>query len=106
MTLPDFLRSDEYGEIFIAGHRITLYHLVKDYQEGSSPEALAAAHPTLSLPLVHKVIAFYRANKPEVERYVEESRADIANQAAAPTRGPTLADLNRRLEAKRQSESA
>jgi uncharacterized protein (DUF433 family) len=106
MTLPDFLRADEYGEIFLAGHRITLYHLVKDCQDSHSAEALAAAYPTLSLALVHRVIAFYRANQPELERYAAETQMEIERQAAAPSRGPTLAELQRRLEAKRQAESA
>jgi uncharacterized protein (DUF433 family) len=106
MRLPDFLRSDEYGEIFLAGHRITLYHIIKDYLEGYSAEALAAAYPTLSLALIHKVIAYYLENQAEVERYREETRAEIERQATTPPRGPSLADLQLRLEAKRQSESA
>jgi len=106
MTLPDFLLSDEFGEIFLVGHRVTLYHVIKDYREGYSAEMLAAAYPTLSLALVHKVIAFYLENQEEVDRYVEETRAEIEHQAAAPSRGPSLADLKRRLEAKREAESA
>ena len=106
MTLPDFLRADERGEIFLAGHRVTLYHVLKDYREGFSAEMLAAAYPTVPLALVHKVIAFYRENQAEVERYVEETRAEIECQAAAPSQGPSLSELKRRLEAKRRSESA
>jgi len=106
MILPDFLRSDEYGEIFLVGHRITLYHVIKDYRDGYSAETLAAAFPTLAQALVHKVIAFYLENQPEIERYLEETRAEIERQAAASGRTPSLADLKCRLEAKRQSESA
>lgn len=106
MTLPDFLRADEYGEIFLAGHRVTLHHLIKDYQDGDSAEALAAAYPTLSLALIHKVIAFYLENQADVERNMTETQAEIERQAAAPQRGPSLAELQRRLGAKRQSESA
>jgi uncharacterized protein (DUF433 family) len=106
MTLPDFLHADEYGEIFLTGHRITLYHLIRDYRDGYSAETLAAAYPTLAPALVHKVIAFYLENQPEVEQYVEATRAEIERQAAAPSRGPSPADLKRRLETKRQSESA
>jgi uncharacterized protein (DUF433 family) len=106
MTLPDFLRADEYGEIFLVGHRITLYHLVKDYRDGYTAEMLAAAYPTLPPALVHKVLAFYLENQAEVDRYVEQTRAEVERQAAAPPRGPSLADLKQRLEAKRRSESA
>src|SRR5260370_38445551 len=100
MTLPDFLRSDAGGEIFLAGHRVTLYHVIKDYREGYSAEALAAAYPTLPLALVHKVLAFYLENQPEVDRYVAETRAEIDRQAAAPPRGPRRAELHGRLEAR------
>jgi uncharacterized protein (DUF433 family) len=106
MKVPDFLRCDEYGEIFLAGHRVTLYHLIRDYREGYSAETLADAYPTLAPALVHKVIAFYLENQAEIEQYVEATRAEIERQAAAPSRGPSPADLQRRLEAKRQSESA
>ena len=106
MTLPDFLRSDEYGEIFLAGHRITLYHVIKDYQDGFSVEALAAAYPTLPLALVHKVIAYFLENQAEIEQHVAATRVEIQRQAAVTPRGPSVADLQRRLEAKRKSESA
>ncbi len=99
MTLPDFLRSDEYGEIFLVGHRVTLYHVIKEYRQGHSAATLASAYPTLSLALVHKVLAFYLENQPEVEQYMEETRAEIECQAAMPARGPSLVDLKHRLEA-------
>jgi uncharacterized protein (DUF433 family) len=106
MTLPDFLTSDTGGEILLAGHRVTLHHVIKDYREGYSAETLAAACPTLPLALVHKVLAFYLENQPEVDRYVAETRAEIERQAAAPPRGPSAAELQRRLAAGRRSESA
>jgi uncharacterized protein (DUF433 family) len=106
MTLPDFLRADEQGEIFLAGHRVTLYHVLKDYREGFSAEMLAAAYPTVPLAMVHKVIAFYLENQEEVGRYLNETRAEIERQAAAPARGPSPSELKRRLQAKRRPESA
>jgi uncharacterized protein (DUF433 family) len=106
MTLPDFLRSDEDGEIFLVGHRITLYHLIKDYRQGYTAERLATAYPTLPLALVNQVVAFYLENQPEVEHYLEATQAEIERQAVAPPQGPSLADLQRRLAARRPSESA
>jgi uncharacterized protein (DUF433 family) len=106
MTLPDFLRTDEYGEIFLTGRRITLYHVLKEHLDGSSAEQIAAALPTLPLALVYKVLAFYLENQAEVARYLDETRAEIERQAATAPRGPSLAELKERLEAKRRSESA
>jgi uncharacterized protein (DUF433 family) len=106
MTLPDFLSSDAYGEIFLAGHRITLYHLIRSYLAGLSAECLAAEFPTLPRALIEKVIAFYLANKPEADRYLKETQAEIDSQAEAAPAGPTVTDLRRRLAARQQSESA
>jgi hypothetical protein len=40
MTLPEFLTQSEAGEIRLAGHRIGLFHVVRRYNEGYSPEML------------------------------------------------------------------
>ena len=45
------------GEIRLVGHRVGLFHLVRRYREGYSPEMLVCQYPTLPLALVHKVIA-------------------------------------------------
>jgi len=84
MILPEFLRFDEYGEIFLVGHRITLHHVIKDYRDGYSAQTLAAAFPTLALALVHKVIAFYLEKQSEIEQYMEETgAASIDNPSSA-----------------------
>src|SRR5262245_32604764 len=59
MTLPDFLSQDADGYIHVTGHRIGLQDVVYYYNEGHSPETLLEAFPTLSLALIHKIIAFY-----------------------------------------------
>ena len=103
MILPDFLRSDEYGEIFLAGHRVTLYHLVKEYEQVHSTEKIVAAYPTLPTALVEKVIAFYHDHEPEVKHYVEETRSEIERQAALPARGPSLNGVETALRRKKTS---
>ena len=67
MVLPDYLYSDDDGEIRLRGHRIRLIDVSARYDEGHSPEAILLDHyPTLSLPLVYKTIAFYLENKAQV----------------------------------------
>lgn len=82
MTLPDFLHEAKYGEILLTGHRIGLYHVVKFYNEGYSPEMLLGQFPTLPLALIHKVIAFYLENRREVDDYVAWEDAAVAQQRA------------------------
>lgn len=100
MTLPDFLTRDKYGEILLSGHGITLYGIVRRYQEGCVAEALAEEFPSLPLALLREILAFYLANQTEVDAYVEACRQEIERQAAARSRSPGREELQRRWEAK------
>jgi uncharacterized protein (DUF433 family) len=106
MTLPDFMAQDSLGEITVRGHRIGLEHLIYFYNEGYSPEMLLDEYPALSLPLIHKVIAFYLENRNEVDAYLAACQGEIERQRAAAPRAPTIAELRRRLELKRHAEGA
>jgi uncharacterized protein (DUF433 family) len=106
MTLPDFLTDWAHGEIVITGHRVGLYHVVKYYNEGYSPEMLREQFPTVPPEQLSKVPAFYRQNRAEVDAYVAARRAEIERQAALPAGGPSHEELKRRLAARRLAESA
>jgi len=97
MTLPDFLTQDDDGFIHLTGHRIGLEHLVFYYNSGYSAEMLACEYPTLGLPIIHKVIAFYLENRDEVDRYAARCRETVAQQRQQATTGPSLAELRQRL---------
>src|SRR5947208_187719 len=84
------------GEIRLASHRIGLYHLVQHYNEGESAEMLAARYPTLSLPLVHKVLAYYLENQAQVDAYVANCEAAAKDQQQG-ARALNLNSLRRRL---------
>jgi uncharacterized protein (DUF433 family) len=105
MTLPEFLTQDTDGYIHVTGHRIGLQDLVYYYNEGYSPEGLLEAFPTLSLALVHKVIAFYLEGKGDVDAYVATCEAEMERQRAVTPRGPDVAELRRRL-ARKQAAGA
>jgi Protein of unknown function (DUF433) len=81
------------------GHRIGLLHIVDLYNDGDSAEGILCQLPSLSLPLIYKTIAFYLENVAEVDAYVSKSRADIDQLAGAPSTGPTMVELRKRLEA-------
>jgi len=97
MTLPDFLTKDDDGFVHLTGHRIGLEHLVYYYNSGYSAEMLACEYPTLGLPIIHKVIAFYLENRDEVDRYVARSQDAAARQRQQADKGPSLTELRRRL---------
>jgi len=106
MNLPEFLAEDRYGFIHVAGHRVGLNHIVHYYNDRYTAEMLQDQFPTLSLALIHKVIAFYLENTAFVDAYVQRSRAEIDRQAAAARCGPDAAELQRRMNARRPKEIA
>lgn len=105
MDLPDFLTRHKYGEIRLTGHRIGLLHLVDCYNEGMSPDQIAEHFPTLPVSLIQDVVGFYQKHRGEVDAYVAACREEIDRQAAASHPWPDLAELRRRMEAKRRAES-
>jgi uncharacterized protein (DUF433 family) len=101
MNSPDFLCQDTLGSIRLTGHRIGLFHVVEDYNDGYTAEMLAEQFPTLPLSLIYKVLAFYLENRAEVDAAVAEGRAEIDRHRASAPKGPSLAELRRRKAEKR-----
>ena len=97
MDLPDFLTQDSDGFIRVAGHRIGIQHVLHYYNEGYSAEMLASQYDTLSLPLLHRLIAFYLENQLEVDAYIGRCQDEIDRQRAAHVPGPSIAELRQRL---------
>jgi uncharacterized protein (DUF433 family) len=97
MTVPDFLCTTDEGEILLRGHRIGLFHVVRLYNAGYSPEMLVCQYPTLPLALVHKVIAFYLDHRDEVDQYVARSELELAEERECG-KHLALSDLRARLE--------
>jgi uncharacterized protein (DUF433 family) len=106
MKLPEFLSEDSLGWVHITGRRIGLMDLLHFYNEGYSPEMLLAEYPTLSLSLIHKVIAFYLENREDVDAYVAGCRKEMDYQQKAAPSAPSIVELRRRLELQRRVEGA
>lgn len=70
MQLPEFLTEVPFGAIRLTGHRIGLFDVVYDRKRGYSPEQLHEEFPSLPLELINKVLAFYEANRVEVDAYM------------------------------------
>ena len=98
MELPDFLSRDAEGDIRLTGHRIGLIHLVQYYNDGYSPEMLMCQYPTLSLALIHKVIAFYLENRTEVDRYVATCNDELSRQRGTNPKRLDVTTLRQRLD--------
>jgi uncharacterized protein (DUF433 family) len=90
MNLPAFLIDHSDGEIRLAGHRVGLYTVVREYKDGRSVEKIAEEYPTLSVDLIRQVIAFYLGNRDDVDAYVDAIQQELDRQAAAPPGPGTL----------------
>jgi len=100
MNLPEFLTRDQSGYISFTGHRIGLHHVLGLYKEGYSPEMLVEEFPTLPSAIINLAIAFYQANRADVDAYLAEEEAEYQRQLAAHPPSPALLEIRRRLAAK------
>jgi uncharacterized protein (DUF433 family) len=101
MNLPEFMTQDADGYSHLTGHRIGLQDVIHFFNEGYSVDMLLDCYPTLSLPLLHKTIAFYEENQAAVDAYLAQTQAACEQQRATAQKGPDLAELRRRLQAMR-----
>ena len=108
MKLPEFLVDHPDGEIRLTGHRIALTDIIELYAEGLSPEMMALTYPTLSLPLIYNVVAFYLNNKEECDKYAGEQAKDADRIREEVTKGQkeiNIAELRRRMERIQKAEN-
>jgi len=60
----------------ITGTRVSLDSVVHTFQQGLSPETIAAeCFPTLTLEQVYGAITFYLANRMKIDTYLNEGEA-------------------------------
>ena len=72
------------GRIRIDGTRITVHRIASLYKEGLSAEDVVQTYPHLSLCQVYAALAFYHANRAEIEAELAAADAaydDLRNQA-------------------------
>ena len=85
--------------IRLAGTRVGVEFVLRDYSNGSSPEELALRFPTVSLEQIHALITYYLARKDDMDAYLEEVWHDAERDAQATDSAPSsfALELRRRL---------
>src|SRR5689334_10632705 len=78
---PPPLRVAE-GAVRVGRSRVSLDLVVKQYENGMTPEDLVRAYDTLDLADVHAVIAYYLRHREEVRLYLKR-REEEANALRA-----------------------
>jgi uncharacterized protein (DUF433 family) len=66
------------GTPHIAGTGVTVRTIVRYYKLGMSPEEIAAEYPHLSLAQVYGALAYYHANRDEMDEHMAAEEAESA----------------------------
>src|SRR4051812_25644440 len=108
------LRIDDAGAVRGGKTRVLFVLVVREFQNGATPEQIARAYDTLDLADVYAVIAYYLRHTSEVEAYlVEYDRAGAeirqkieAYQASRPELRAKADELKARIAAARAADPA
>lgn len=88
---------------YLVGSRVPLDCVVREFQEGQSPEAIRSGFPTLSLEQVYGAITFYLGHRDEVDN---EMAARERVEDAFSEDHPAPPHLKKKLErARRHSQT-
>ncbi len=92
------------GGYWVAGTRVSLDSVAYAFLSGQSAESIAQSFPALTLEQVYGAIAFYLANRSDVDTYLAQARADFeAVRQAAHSADPMF--YQKLAEARRQGQA-
>jgi uncharacterized protein (DUF433 family) len=77
--MSSYVDRNQRGILIVTASRVSLGSVIHAFWEGETPETICQAYPSLSLEQVYGAIAYYLANRDEVD-------VELAAQAAEATR--------------------
>jgi uncharacterized protein (DUF433 family) len=89
---------------YVVDSRVTLDCIVYRFLEGASTESILESYPTLTLEQVHGSLAYYLANRAEIDAYLAEGRREFKKMAEISRANNPL--LFRRLEQARRGTTS
>ncbi len=103
MKLEGYFEFVNEEAIRIAGTRVGIETVLRDYREGASPEEIVLRYPTLSLEQVHATITYYLANRAKIETYLTRVQQQQEEAWLEQQRQPSefVRSLRERLEQQR-----
>lgn len=96
--------QQQEGGYWITGTRVSLDSIVYAFLDGQTAESIAQAFPVLTLEQVYGAIAFYLANRIEIDAHLEKGKVDFEimrrkAREADPMFYQKLADARRQMQA-------
>ena len=104
-TDPVPLRIDQDEVIRVSNTRVTLYTVVKAFNEGSFAEEIVADYPSLNLADVYSVISFYLNRRDEIDRYLHERSQQAIEIRQQNKKRFSSSGIRERLLARRHQEN-
>ena len=98
------LRLDGSGAVRIGSSRVLLELVIRAFQDGATPEAIAQRYSSASLSDIYSVIGYYLHHTSEIDAYLAEREllAEEIKQKIDQHQGD-LAELRQRLLARRKA---
>ncbi len=69
-AVKTYVRQDEHGVLRVGDTRVMLDSVVAPFHQGHSAETIAQQYPALLLEEVYGAIAYYLANRDDVDQYL------------------------------------
>ena len=90
-----YVDPDSQGVLRVGSLGVSLDSVVIAFQEGHSPETIQQLYPALSLEEVYGAIAYYLANRDEVDQYLQrqEQLWEQVREHAAQNPSPVVQRL-------------
>jgi uncharacterized protein (DUF433 family) len=101
-TDPTPLGVDEHGVVRVGDSQVLLDVVIREFNNGAEPEAIAHGFPTLNLADVYAVLAYYLRHKQEIDEYLTARRQEAEElQHEIESNQPDPAELRNKLLARR-----
>ena len=92
------LRVDESGVIRVGDSQVLLDVVIREFNNGAEPEAIAHGYPTLNLADVYGAIAYYLRHGKEVDDYLHTRQQDAEKlRHEIEAKQPSRSDLRAKL---------
>ena len=101
-TDPTPLRVDEHGVIRVGNSQVLLDIVIREFNNGAEPEAIAHGYPTLDLADVYGVIAYYLRHRKDIDDYIDVRRHEAEKlQQEIEGKQPSRLELRAKLLARK-----
>jgi uncharacterized protein (DUF433 family) len=101
-TDPSPLRVDEHGAVRVGDSQVLLDIVIREFNNGAEPEAIARGYPTLDLADVYGVIAYYLRHRTEIDDYIRARREEAEKlRQEIEAQQPGRAELRAKLLARK-----